>query len=72
MIQRYDVCREITNAKLLLMYESEGKKKCYNVIPLMMLFIMAGGNHAVTQELLLKAAKFESITLERILLRGLI
>ena len=32
MMQRYDLCREITSAKLLLMYESEGKKKviqCY-------------------------------------------
>ena len=54
MMQRYDVYREITNAKLLLMYKSEGKKKmiqCHAFDDVV--HEMAGGNAAVTQELLL-------------------
>lgn len=57
MMQRYDNCRELTNANVLVIYEHEGMKKmlqCHAYDDV--LLEMAGEQEDLAQDSLLKAA----------------
>ena len=66
MMQRSDICKEVMNAKLLLMYKSaEGNKmmQCHAYDDV--LHAMAGDKEDISQESLLKAGPYNSITVNK-------
>ena len=64
MMQRYDLCTEITTARLMLMYESDGQRKHIQVTAHgEQLQEIVGENDNLTADLLLKSPRIKSITI---------
>ena len=63
MTQRYDLCSENTNGKLMLMYESDGQFKHQVTAHGEQLQQIVGKNNKPTPDLLLKSPCMKSVTI---------